>query len=192
MRVCLLGAESTGKTTLARALADAYDDVVEPGVRARVHRGRARARGATWTELGVHPHRPRPLLVRGLSRRARRPVAVLATPTRSRPRCSTSCTSARRRPGSRSSRRGRYDLYLVCGLDVPWKHDGWQGVRRGQRPGCTSSSSSGRARAGRRGSSLEGAPSTRLDGSASTCGGLRCWPDARLSIRLRPTGARRS
>ena len=58
------------------------------------------------------------------SSRRWRDACCSRTPTRSRPPCSTRCTSGRRRPDSRSWSSGTYDLFVVCGLDVPWRHDG--------------------------------------------------------------------
>ena len=121
-RVCLLGAESTGKTTLAGALARCLRDVVEPRVRAAVHRDRPDV-DAPWTSAEfTHIARmqcwyedflaglrdPAPVLRHGRVHDRGLPSRLPRTPHR----------RVRRAPAR------PYDLYLVCGLDVPWAHDG--------------------------------------------------------------------
>ena len=96
---------------------------MEPGVRPAVHGDRSRSGGAV-DECRVHAHRADHLLVRGLPRRRTRATCSSATPTRSRPRSSTRSTWAPRQPRSRDLAGRPYDLTVVCGLDVPWAHDG--------------------------------------------------------------------
>ena len=122
-RVCILGAESTGKTTLAAALAARFETVWNPeygrvytrsGER-RVPAGRAwsspTSRGCTAGSRTFSPASP----------------TVCSSPTRtpSRPRLPRGVS---RRPADRvrGSAARRYDLYVVCGLDVPFVDDGWR------------------------------------------------------------------
>ncbi len=75
-RVCVLGAESTGTTTLARALADHYGTTWVPEY-GRDHAAAKQAAGSAWTERGLHRHRPTPAGRRGRSRPLRRSDADL-------------------------------------------------------------------------------------------------------------------
>ena len=85
---------------------------------------RSAATGRTVDERGVHAHRADAVLVRGLPRRLGARACSSATPTRSRRRSSTRSTSASPTHAFDDLVERRYDLYLVCGLDVPWRHDG--------------------------------------------------------------------
>ena len=153
-RVCLLGAESTGKTTLAAALADAYDTLWNPEYGRAYTRDRAAAE-APWTSAEfthiarihcwyedflaglatrvlfsrhrrVHDSR----VPRGVPRRSRRPAS------RSSPSGATTCTSS-----AGSTCRG-----------------GTTGSAssRSSAAGCTSGTSSARGRAASPGSSSKG------------------------------------
>jgi NadR type nicotinamide-nucleotide adenylyltransferase len=121
-RVLLLGAESTGKTTLARDLAAAYDTVWNPEY------------GRPYTELGRDPEAP--WTSEEFTHIARLQCwyeDVLAGCARRVLFCDTDAfttalfhevylgapTSAFDDLVART-----YDLTLVCGLDVPFAHDG--------------------------------------------------------------------
>ena len=121
-RVCLLGAESTGKTTLAAALAERFDTVWNPEY-GRPYTQIGRRVGAAWTGWEfTHIARIQCWYEDFLAGLARRVLftdtdafttelfheVYLGTPT-------TEFDELTRR---------RYDLFLVCGLDVPWRHDG--------------------------------------------------------------------
>lgn len=121
-RVLLLGAESTGKTTLARDLAGAYETLWNPEY-GRPYTEIGREPGAPWTS-GEFTHIARihcwyEDFLAGYARRvlfcdtdafttAVFHEVYLGTPT-------SAFAELVERP---------YDLTLVCGLDVPWAHDG--------------------------------------------------------------------
>jgi HTH-type transcriptional regulator, transcriptional repressor of NAD biosynthesis genes len=120
-RVCLLGAESTGKTTLALALAEAFATAWVPEY------------GRVYTELGRRPATPWTSwefthiarvqcwwedFLAGLAHR------VLFCDTDA----FTTAVFHEAYLGSPATEFAelvarRYDLYVVCGLDVPWAHD---------------------------------------------------------------------
>jgi HTH-type transcriptional regulator, transcriptional repressor of NAD biosynthesis genes len=121
-RVCLLGAESTGKTTLARSLAERYGTVWNPEY-GRPYTEIGRPEGAEWTSWEfTHIARMQCWYEDFLNRVATRVLfsdtdafttalfheVYLATPA-------TAFGELVARP---------YDLRVVCGLDVPWRHDG--------------------------------------------------------------------
>jgi HTH-type transcriptional regulator, transcriptional repressor of NAD biosynthesis genes len=124
LRVCLLGAESTGKTTLAAALADEYRTVWNPEY-GRVYTEVGRPRGAPWRS-GEFEHiaRVHCWYEDFLAAHADRVLfcdtdafttavfheAYLGRPAR----------------GFEDLVERHYDLYVVCGLDVPFEHDGWR------------------------------------------------------------------
>ena len=99
-------------------------------------------------ERGVHAHRPHPLLVRGLPRRlahARCSSGHRRVHDRGLPRGLPRPARDRLR---RPRRRGTYDLFVVCGLDVPWRARRDPRVRGAAPDGCTSATSSGRRASG--------------------------------------------
>jgi NadR type nicotinamide-nucleotide adenylyltransferase len=123
-RVCVLGAESTGKTTLAAALADRYETVWNPEY-GRVYTEAGRKPGAPWQSWEfTHIARVHSWYEDFLAGLARRVLlcdtdafttavfheAYLGTPA----------------TGFDELAARRYDLYVVCGLDVPFTHDGWR------------------------------------------------------------------
>jgi HTH-type transcriptional repressor of NAD biosynthesis genes len=121
-RICLLGAESTGKTTLARALAEAHGTVWNPEY------------GRAYTELGRDPEAP--WTSEEFTHIARIQCwyeDCLAGSARGVLFCDTDAftTALFHEVYLGSPSHGfdellerRYDLFLVCGLDVPWRHDG--------------------------------------------------------------------
>ena len=80
----------------------------------RSRAGRARGRAAEFTHIARIQCWYEDFLA------GSRDACCSATRTRSRRRCSTRSTSGARAPASTISSTRRYDLYLVCGLDVPW------------------------------------------------------------------------
>jgi NadR type nicotinamide-nucleotide adenylyltransferase len=121
-RVCLLGAESTGKSTLAEALAQHFETVWNPEY-GRPYTQLGRPAGAPWTSWEfTHIARIHCWYEDFLAKLANRVLftdtdafttalfheVYLGTPT-------TSFEGLVER---------RYDLFVVCGLDVPWRHDG--------------------------------------------------------------------
>jgi HTH-type transcriptional repressor of NAD biosynthesis genes len=121
-RVCLLGAESTGKTTLAAALAAEYATVWNPEY-GRVYTEVGREHGAPWTSWEfAHIARVHCWYEDFLATLARR---VLFCDTDA----FTTAVFHESYLGSPASgfedlAGRRYDLYLVCGLDVPFADDG--------------------------------------------------------------------
>jgi len=120
--VRLLGAESTGKTTLAQSLAEAFDTVWSPEY------------GRPYTELGRDPAAPwTSSEFTHIARMTCWYEDFLASFARAVLFCDTDAfttsvfhevylgtpTSAFRDLIERP-----YDLTVVCGLDVPWAHDG--------------------------------------------------------------------
>lgn len=121
-RVCILGAESTGKSTLARALAERYETVWNPEY-GRPYTEIGRPHGAPWTSFEfTHIARIHCFYEDFLATLASR---VLFSDT-------DAFTTAvfhevylgRPATGFEDLVERRYDLFLVCGLDVPWRHDG--------------------------------------------------------------------
>ena len=121
-RVCLLGAESTGKSTLARALATRYRTLWNPEY-GRPYTQLGRPPQAPWTGWEfMHIARIQCWYEDFLATMANRVLfadtdafttavfheVYLGTPA-------TGFEDLVDRP---------YDLFVVCGLDVPWRHDG--------------------------------------------------------------------
>ena len=121
-RVCLLGAESTGKTTLAQALAEQYDTLWNPEY-GRVYTEVGRERRAPWESWEfAHIARVHCWYEDFLATFAHR---VLFCDTDA----FTTAVFHEAYLGSPATRfddltERHYDLYLVCGLDVPFAHDG--------------------------------------------------------------------
>jgi NadR type nicotinamide-nucleotide adenylyltransferase len=131
-RVCLLGAESTGKTTLAAALAGAYRTVWNPEY-GRVYTEVGRDPEAPWTSAEfAHIARVHCWYEDFLAATAA--ARVLFTDT-------DAFTTAvfheaylgRPAHGFEELVARRYDLYLVCGLDVPWARDGYREFEEARR-----------------------------------------------------------
>lgn len=121
-RVCLLGAESTGKTTLAEALANAYDTLWNPEY-GRPYTERGRPPGRPWSTWEfTHIARIHCWYEDFLASRCDRLLF-----------CDTDAftTAIFHEVYLGFTARGfeelvarRYDAYLVCGLDVPFARDG--------------------------------------------------------------------
>jgi NadR type nicotinamide-nucleotide adenylyltransferase len=120
-RVCILGAESTGKSTLAAALAERYATVWNPEY-GRPYTQLGRVPGAPWTHWEfVHIARMHCWYEDFLATLADR---VLFTDT------DAFTTAVFHEVYLGTPPRGfedlvarSYDLFVVCGLDVPWRHD---------------------------------------------------------------------
>jgi len=121
-RVVLLGAESTGKSTLAAALARRYGTVWNPEY-GRPYTQIGREHGTAWTsEEFTHIARIHCWYEDFLAELAREVLfvdtdafttAVFHEVYLGRPATDFADLAAR-----------GYDLFVVCGLDVPWQHDG--------------------------------------------------------------------
>ena len=121
-RVCLLGAESTGKSTLAHALAERYATVWNPEY-GRPYTQVGRPADAPWTSWEfTHIARIHCWYEDFLAESANR---VLFSDT-------SAFTTAlfhevylgEPATGFEELVERPYDLRVVCGLDVPWRHDG--------------------------------------------------------------------
>jgi HTH-type transcriptional regulator, transcriptional repressor of NAD biosynthesis genes len=121
-RVCLLGAESTGKTTLAEALAARFDTAWNPEY-GRPYTQIGRPHGAPWASWEfTHIARIQCWYEDFLAGLAER---VLFTDTDA----FTTAVFHEVYLGSPATGFAElvarpYDLFVVCGLDTPWQHDG--------------------------------------------------------------------
>jgi NadR type nicotinamide-nucleotide adenylyltransferase len=121
-RVCLLGAESTGKTTLAADLAGSFGTLWNPEY-GRPYTELGREPGTPWTSPEfAHIARIQCWYEDFLAGHASRALF-----------CDTDAFTTAvfhevylgtRARGFDDLAAREYDLYLVCGLDVPWRHDG--------------------------------------------------------------------
>jgi NadR type nicotinamide-nucleotide adenylyltransferase len=120
-RVCLLGAESTGKSTLARSLAQAYGTVWNPEY-GRPYTEMGREREAPWTSGEfTHIARIQCWYEDFLAAFADR---VLFCDTDAFTTAVFHEVYLGTLPDAFPAEAARtYDLYIVCGLDVPWRHD---------------------------------------------------------------------
>jgi NadR type nicotinamide-nucleotide adenylyltransferase len=121
-RVCLLGAESTGKSTLAEALARRYRTVWNPEY-GRPYTQIGRPSDAPWTSWEfVHIARIHCWYEDFLATLAHRVLFsdtdAYTTAVFHEVYLGTPAT------GFEELVARRYDLFVVCGLDVPWRHDG--------------------------------------------------------------------
>jgi HTH-type transcriptional repressor of NAD biosynthesis genes len=125
-RVCLLGGESTGKTTLAMRLAERYGTTYVPEY-GREYSVRLRKKlGDAWTtdefrHIAEAQAESEDLL-------AQRANGVLFCDT---DLFTTACfhevyMGFRDEQLERDARQRSYDLHLLCGLDVPFVQDGWR------------------------------------------------------------------
>jgi NadR type nicotinamide-nucleotide adenylyltransferase len=121
-RVCLLGAESTGKSTLAEALARRYATLWNPEY-GRPYTQLGRPAGADWTGWEfTHIARIHCWYEDFLARFARRVLFVDtdAFTTALFHEVYLGSTAI----GFEDLVARPYDLFVVCDLDVPWRHDG--------------------------------------------------------------------
>ena len=121
-RVCLIGAESTGKTTLAQALAREHDTLWNPEY------------GRPYTEIGRDPAGPwTSAEFTHIARIHCWYEDFHASQARRVLFCDTDAFTTAvfhevylgvPASGFEELVARAYDLYLVSGLDVPWRHDG--------------------------------------------------------------------
>ena len=121
-RVCLLGAESTGKTTLTAALATDYATLWVPEY-GRVYTEIGRPPDAPWTSWEfTHIARLQCWWEDFLAGFASR-VLFCDTDAFTTALFHEAYLGSPAHDFEELAAR-RYDLYVVCGLDVPWKGDG--------------------------------------------------------------------
>jgi NadR type nicotinamide-nucleotide adenylyltransferase len=122
IRVCLLGAESTGKTTLAATLANAYGTLWVPEY-GRVYTELGRRRDTPWrSEEFEHIARVQCWYEDFLAGFAER---VLVCDTDAFTTAVFHEAYLGEPPSGFDDLVVRvYDVYVVCGLDVPFEHDG--------------------------------------------------------------------
>ena len=121
-RVLLLGAESIGKTTLARVLATRFETVWNPEY-GRPYTQIGRPAGAPWTSWEfthiARIHCWYEDFLAGLARRVLfSDTDAFTTALFHQVYLGTPAT------GFEDLVARSYDLFVVCGLDVPWRHDG--------------------------------------------------------------------
>ena len=121
-RVCLLGAESTGKSTLAAALAQSYGTIWNPEY-GRPYTEIGRPHEAPWTSFEFeHIARVQCWYEDFLAGHADRVLFcdtdAFTTAVFHEVYLGVAAT------GFEELVERPYDAFLVCGLDVPWSHDG--------------------------------------------------------------------
>jgi NadR type nicotinamide-nucleotide adenylyltransferase len=169
-RVCLLGAESTGKSTLARDLAARYDTVWNPEY-GRPYTELGRPAGTPWTSWEfTHIARVHCWYEDFLARLANRVVF-----------CDTDAFTTAvfhevylgaPASGFEELVERSYDLFVVCGLDVPWRHDGFREFEEQRR--WMHERYLERARSsGRPWLLVEGTPAARLEAAGAEVDALR-------------------
>lgn len=125
-RVCVLGAESTGKTMLAEALADRFETVWVPEYGREYSERHGKQLGDVWDTWEF----------RHIAHIQAEREDALAEAANGLLFCDTDLfTTARFHEAyvgeqdpelERLAAGRRYDLYLLCGLDVPFVQDGWR------------------------------------------------------------------
>jgi NadR type nicotinamide-nucleotide adenylyltransferase len=128
-RVCLLGAESTGKTTMARALAERFDTVWVPEY-GRGYTEVARPPKAPWrSEELVHIAHVQGWLEDQLAGQADRFLFCDTDAFTTSVFHDVLVGGPLPVPLREAVERERYDLFLLCGTDVPFVQDGWRDDR---------------------------------------------------------------
>lgn len=128
-RVCVLGAESTGKSTIARALAEHYDTLWAPEYGAVYHHQIRPEPAAGWTsDEFVHIARVRDWLEDFLAESANR-VLLCDTDTFVTAVFHRLYLKAPHPALEAEAAERRYGLYLLCDDDTPFAQDE-QGFRR--------------------------------------------------------------
>jgi NadR type nicotinamide-nucleotide adenylyltransferase len=124
VRVCVTGPESTGKTTLARRLAEWVHTEWVPEA-SRVYAERVR-RALLWSDVVPIAKEHVALAEAGsaLARAGGSRAIILDTDLVSTAIYSRHYYAAVPRWVAREERRRRADLYLLCDVDVPWVPDG--------------------------------------------------------------------
>ena len=125
-RICVIGAESTGKTTLARKLAEHFDTVWVPEYGRKYSETHHKQFGDAWTTTEfIHIAEQQALLEDRLAELANR-VVICDTDVFTTARFHEAYTGAVDPELERRGAARRYDLYLLCALDAPFVQDGWR------------------------------------------------------------------
>jgi NadR type nicotinamide-nucleotide adenylyltransferase len=168
LRVCLLGAESTGKTTMARALAEQLGTVWVPEY-GRGYTEVARPPKAPWrSDELVHIVRVQGWLEEQLAAQAER-VLVCDTDAFTTSVFHDVLVGGPLPEALREAVESeRYDLFLLCGTDVPFVQDGWRDERVRTRLEMHERYRAFLERRGARWALLEGDHATRLATAAAS------------------------
>jgi HTH-type transcriptional regulator, transcriptional repressor of NAD biosynthesis genes len=124
-RVCLVGAESTGKTTLAKALAEHYKTVWVPEHGRFYSEGKLRAgkEGVWRTEEFVHIAEAQQMLEDKLAE-ASNGLVIVDTDAFATGVWHERYMGARSPEVEDIASRRQYDLYILTSDDIPWEQDG--------------------------------------------------------------------
>jgi HTH-type transcriptional regulator, transcriptional repressor of NAD biosynthesis genes len=124
-RVCLVGAESTGKTTLAKALAEHYKTVWVPEHGRFYSEGKLRAgkEGSWRTEEFVHIAESQQILEDKLAE-ASNGLVIVDTDAFATGLWHERYMGTRSPEVEEIASRRQYDLYILTSDDIPWEQDG--------------------------------------------------------------------
>jgi NadR type nicotinamide-nucleotide adenylyltransferase len=125
-RVCIVGAESTGKTTLAQKLAEAFDTIWVPEYGREYCERFGKQLGDEWrTDEFLHIAEVQAAREDLFAERANR-VLICDTDLLTTALFHHAYTGLRDERLEQLAAERSYDLYLLCGLGVPFVQDGWR------------------------------------------------------------------
>ena len=126
LRVCLVGAESTGKTTLAALLADRYETVWVREYGREYSERTGKQLGDEWTTNEFRHIADVQTANEDELAQVANGILVCDTDVFTTARFHEVYVGAPDAELERRARARRYDLYLLCGLDAPFVQDGWR------------------------------------------------------------------